>query len=139
MYSKIFVSALFSLPFAFAAVATVRPHLGKHQASGIGSLVEITAIGGKAITIITSEGGEAFTLAEAGVVTSVFGTVVTVATRAVATRDSDLVTIATTAVGSVITAETNGAFVPYVGVQTSLLVGLGSVIVGAFLGAVITL
>ncbi|KAF8800806.1 hypothetical protein BYT27DRAFT_7174959 [Phlegmacium glaucopus] len=149
MYSKIFVSALFSLRFAVAAVATPQPHLEERQDptpsitnfpwTPIGAATEagsfnsfineiftsvfevVTTVDGKTITIITSEGGEAFTLATsgAGVVTSAFGSVFTVATTAVASG-------------------TSGAFVPYA-VQTSLLVGLGSVIVGAFLGAVITL
>ena len=86
---------------------------------------KIIAVGGKAFTII-SEGGEAFTLATSGfgAATSVFGSVYTVAT-------GDL--------GSA-TSISNGASVPYAGgVQTSLLVGLGSMMFSTLLGAVITL
>ena len=79
-------------------------------------LIQKIAVGGEAFTIITSEGGKGFTLATsgAGVATSVLGSVYTV-------------------------VATNSAIVPHAGVQTSLLVSLGSVLVSALLGMMMTL
>lgn len=46
-------------------------------------LFELIAAGGRAFTVITSEGGQALTLAESGIPTSAFGSVYTVATAAI--------------------------------------------------------
>jgi hypothetical protein len=92
-------------------------------------LIQQIAVGGEAVTIITSDGGEGFTLATSGVgvVTSVFGSIYTVATAAIGSEISKLAT------------PSSSAFVPYAGVQTSLLVALGSMLVSALLGMMITL
>lgn len=78
------------------------------------------ALGGKAYTIITSEGGDAITLATsgAGVITSKFGSVYTVATAA-------------------ITAANNGAATPSTSMQAPLLIGIGTVMISTMLGAII--
>jgi len=79
------------------------------------------AIGGKAYTIITSEGGDAITLAAsgAGVVTSKFGSLYTVATAAVAT------------------AVNNGATTPSTNMQAPLLIGIATVMISSMFGAFI--
>jgi hypothetical protein len=94
-------------------------------------LIQQIAIDGKALTIISSDGGEAFTLATsgAGVVTSVLGSIYTVATAAIGSEISKLAS----------PSSSSSAFVPYAGVQTSLLVALGSMLVSALLGMMITL
>lgn len=78
------------------------------------------AIGGKAYTIITSEGGDAITLAAsgAGVVTSKFGSVYTVATAAAATA-------------------VNNAATPSTSMQAPLLIGIATVMISTMLGAFI--
>ncbi len=80
------------------------------------------AEGGHVFTVITSAGGEGFTLATsgAGEVTSVFGSVYTVATAAASSANA--------AVGA-----------PSFGVTSSLLVGFATVILSTMIGAVITL
>lgn len=79
------------------------------------------AIGGKALTIVTSEGGDAITLATsgAGVVTSKFGSIYTVATAAAAS------------------AAHNGAATPSTSMQAPLLIGIATVMISTMLGAII--
>ena len=79
------------------------------------------AIGGKPYTIITSVGGDALTLATsgAGVVTSKFGSIYTVATAAAAT-----------AVG-------HSAATPSASMQAPLLIGIATVMISTMLGAFI--
>ena len=89
------------------------------------------AVGGEAVTIITSEGGKGFTLATSGVgvATSVLGSVYTVATATIGSQVSSLTS----------PTSSSSAFVHHAGVQTSLLVALGSVLVSALLGMMMTL
>lgn len=84
-------------------------------------LVDFTAAGGRAFTIVTSEGGQALTLAESGIPTSAFGSIYTVATAAVLPSTSS-------------SAATNMH-----AVTTSMIVGLVTVLGSALLGAVMTL
>lgn len=86
-------------------------------------LIQKIAVGDEVFTIITSEGGKGYTIAASGVgaATSVFNSVYTVAT------------------GAFPISSNSGAFVPHAALQTPLLVGLGSVLVSALLGMMITL
>jgi len=83
------------------------------------SLFELIAAGGRAFTVITSEGGQALTLAESGIPTSAFGSVYTVATAAI------LPSTASSAAGlHAVTAPT--------------IIGLVAVLGSMLLGAVVT-
>jgi hypothetical protein len=84
----------------------------------------LLAIGGKAYTIITSEGGDAITLATsgAGVVTSKFGSIYTVATAAVASATSK-----------------HSAATPSTSMQAPLLIGIVTVMISTIIGAYITI
>ncbi|EFI28603.1 hypothetical protein CC1G_13629 [Coprinopsis cinerea okayama7 len=87
----------------------------------------VTSVGGKAFTVVTSAGGEAITLAEAGagVVTSKFGSVYTVATAAVASEIAN--------------NEDDTGSASTFQVQTTLVVGAATVLGSALLGAFMTL
>jgi len=82
-----------------------------------------SAIGGSAYTVITSQGGDAITLAAsgAGVATSKFGSVYTVATAAVAS------------------ATKKSAATPSANMQAPLLIGIATVIFSTMFGAFITI
>jgi len=83
----------------------------------------ILAIGGHAVTVVSSKGGDVITLATsgAGVATSKFGSVYTVATAAVASAAT----------------HTGGAAPLSLGLQTPSLVGLATVLLSTLLGAII--
>jgi len=90
----------------------------------------LLAVGGHAVTVVTSVGGEALTLAEsgAGVATSVFGSVYTVATSAAGSVASGAVQSSNAAFGS-----------PSLGFTSSHAIGIAAVIGGTLVGALITL
>lgn len=85
-------------------------------------LIQKIAVHGKPVTIVSSQGGGAITLdgSKKGVVTSTFGGEYTIAADANPTSKSS-------------------ALVPHAGVQTSVLVALGSILIGALLGMTMTL
>ena len=86
-----------------------------------------TAVGDQVLTIITSAGGKGFTLATsgAGEIETVFGKVYTIATAVIESKPTS-------------SKSSSAAFV-HAGVQTPLLVALGSVLVGALLGMMMIL
>ena len=88
----------------------------------------LLAVGGHAFTIVTSVGGQGLTLAEsgAGVVTSVFGSVYTVATGAAASAASSA-------------ASSNAAYGSPLAFTSLHAVGIATVIGGALIGTLITL
>ena len=96
-------------------------------------LIQKIAVAGELVTVLTSKGGSAYTLASpgAGATTSVFGSVYTIAT-AVANASS-------LTGSSNSTSSSSSASVTHAGVQTSLLVGLGSMLASALLGMMMTL
>lgn len=89
-----------------------------------------SAIGGQAATVVTSIGGEAITLAGSagGHVTSFAGSEYTVATAAVAS-----------VVSSVTGSRNAAAGAHSLGFTPSVIMGLTTVVVGALVGAAITL
>jgi len=96
---------------------------------GLGVLTDLQyllAVGGVALTVVTSVGGEAITLATsgAGVVTSKFGSAYTVATAAAVAE---------------ITENTNNNGGSSFQVQSTLLVGAATIVASTLIGAFIAL
>ncbi|KAJ3574082.1 hypothetical protein NP233_g1989 [Leucocoprinus birnbaumii] len=109
-------------------VTSVAGSVGSQVTSAVGGVggsivTQVTSAAGHAFTVITSEGGQALTLAESGAITSVFGSVYTVATAAVLPSGSN-----NAALGMQTAA-----------VASPAIVGLVTVLGSALLGAVITL
>lgn len=101
-------------------------------------------VGGKEYTILTSVNGPAYTLtsAGAGVVTSVYGGVYTVATGAPAstTTGPGQASTATGSAASSAVHSSSAAFAsPSLGFTSSHAVGIATMLVGTLIGALITL
>lgn len=90
----------------------------------------LPAVGGQAVTIVTSVGGQAITLAGSagGVATSFGGSVYSVATGAAGSAASNVVHSSNAAVGA-----------PSFGFTSSHAIGLATVVCSALVGAMITL
>ena len=95
-------------------------------------LIQKIAAAGGVFTVVTSKGGADYTLAPsgAGATTSVFGGIYTIATPT---------TGAGASASSNSSISSSSASVTHAGVQTPLLVGLGSMLVSALLGMMMTL